>query len=111
MRMTASDRKLFPQLYRYLRDSMLECAHISLVVNNLVAYGGMTVPQPRHALHWGRTRSCYSDHVTPVPSEQRVEQNGNMQPHKPPQHDRLQTQEMILDLTWNRDMDCRMRTI
>lgn len=51
--MTASERKLFPQLYRYLRYSMPECAHISLIVNNLVAYGGMTVPQARHALHWG----------------------------------------------------------
>jgi hypothetical protein len=53
MRMTASERKLCPDLYRYLRYSMPKCAHISLIVNNLVAYGGMTVTQARHALHWG----------------------------------------------------------
>lgn len=32
---------------------MPECAYISLIVNNLMAYGGMTQTQARHALHWG----------------------------------------------------------
>jgi len=51
MRMTASEIKLCRPLYRYLRYEMPQCAHISLIVNNLMLYGGMTQTQARHALH------------------------------------------------------------
>jgi hypothetical protein len=53
MRMTAEERSLAPELHRYLRDDMPSCAHISVIVNNLVKYGGMSVTQARHALQWG----------------------------------------------------------
>ena len=54
MRLLADDKILFPELERYLRDSMPQCANISVIVNNLVAYGGFkTVAHARHALKWG----------------------------------------------------------
>lgn len=53
MRMTSDERTLCPALHRYLRDSMPHCADISVIVNNLVKYGGMSVAQARHVLQWG----------------------------------------------------------
>lgn len=68
MRMTASEKVFAPELYRYLRDSMPDCANVSSIVNNLVKYGGFrTVPDARHALHWGTDPVVF----TSVPSNLR----------------------------------------
>ncbi len=54
MRLLADDKILFLELKRYLRDSMPQCANISVIVNNLVVFGGFkTVAHARHALKWG----------------------------------------------------------
>ena len=53
MRMTADEITLCTALHRYLRYSMPACADISVIVNNLVAYGGLSVAEARHALKWG----------------------------------------------------------
>lgn len=53
MRMTVAGQLLFPNLHRYLRDSLPKCANISKIVNNLAGYGNMKIAEVQEALRWG----------------------------------------------------------
>jgi hypothetical protein len=68
MRMSSDERRLFPELARYLRDSMPQCANVSVIVNNLVKYGGMSVPQAREALRWGTDPYVYFNPESAFPN-------------------------------------------
>ena len=61
MRMASDEIKLCPQIYRYLRYEMPDCANISLIVNNLMAFGGMSQSQARNALRWGSDPYVYAE--------------------------------------------------
>src|SRR5688572_22817076 len=61
MRMSLTERKLAPELERYVSRSMPGCADISVIVNNLVAFGGFkTVGAARDALRWGSGPFVYT---------------------------------------------------
>ena len=63
MRMTLTERKLSPELERYVSRSMPECADISVIVNNLVAFGGFKdVAAARDALRWGSGPFVFPEH-------------------------------------------------
>jgi hypothetical protein len=65
MRLTADEKKLCPHLHRYLRDAMPHCATISVIVNNLVKYGGFkTVADAQHVLRWGNGPLVYTQTPT-----------------------------------------------
>ena len=60
MRLLADDKILYPELERYLRDSMPQCANISVIVNNLVAFGGFkTVAHAATPLSGGPIHSWF----------------------------------------------------